>query len=69
MRRRLRALNVNPATNQWEGINVDLLTEVAAMPAQVRARRRHLGDVDSNMTTGKCDFGAGLYIPLLVPSR
>jgi ABC-type amino acid transport substrate-binding protein len=55
---------MNPATNQWEGINVDLLTEVAAM---LKVKLEHVdatwATLIPNMTTGKCDFsGAGLFI-------
>ena len=32
----------NPATNQWEGINVDLLTEVAESTITDLPRMRHL---------------------------
>ncbi len=54
----------NPATNQWEGINVDILNEIAGM---LKVKLEHVdatwATVIPSMTTGKCDFsGAGLYI-------
>jgi len=54
----------NPATNQWEGINVDLLGLVAGM---LKVKLEHVdatwATVIPSMTTGKCDFaGAGLFI-------
>src|ERR1700756_260821 len=54
----------NPATNQWEGINVDLLTDVAAL---LKVKLEHVdatwATLIPSMTTGKCDFaGAGLFI-------
>ena len=54
----------NPATNQWEGINVDILNEIAGI---LKVKLDHVdatwATVIPSMTTGKCDFsGAGLYI-------
>jgi ABC-type amino acid transport substrate-binding protein len=54
----------NPATNQWEGINVDILNEIAGT---LKVKLEHVdatwATVIPSMTTGKCDFsGAGLYI-------
>jgi ABC-type amino acid transport substrate-binding protein len=54
----------NPATNQWEGINVDILNEIAGI---LKVKLEHVdatwATVIPSMTTGKCDFsGAGLYI-------
>jgi len=54
----------NPATNQWEGVNVDLLDLVAEM---LKVKLEHVdttwATVIPSMTTQKCDFsGAGLYI-------
>src|SRR3984957_14157692 len=53
----------NPATNEWEGINVDILVDVAAM---LKVKLEHVDATSAtlipNMTTGKCDFsGARLY--------
>jgi cyclohexadienyl dehydratase len=58
----------NPATNQWEGINIDIVNLVAAAlkvkPEYVDAT---WGTVVPNITTGKCDFAAaGFYV---VPAR
>ena len=54
----------NPATNQWEGVNVDLLTQISAI---LKVKLEHVdatwGTIIPSMTTQKCDFsGAGLYI-------
>jgi ABC-type amino acid transport substrate-binding protein len=54
----------NPATDKWEGINVDILGEIAEM---LKVKLEHVdatwATVIPSMTTGKCDFsGAGLYI-------
>jgi ABC-type amino acid transport substrate-binding protein len=54
----------NPATNQWEGINIDVVNLVAGM---LKVKLEHVdatwATVIPSMTTGKCDFaGAGLYI-------
>lgn len=54
----------NPATNKWEGINVDIVDEVAGM---LKVKLEHVdatwATVIPSMTTGKCDFSsAGLYI-------
>jgi ABC-type amino acid transport substrate-binding protein len=54
----------NPATNQWEGINVEILGLIAEM---LQVKLEHVdatwATVIPSMTTGKCDFaGAGLYI-------
>src|SRR5436190_18849219 len=54
----------NPGTNEWEGINVDLLVLVAGM---LKVKLEHVdatwATVIPSMLTQKCDFsGAGLYI-------
>jgi ABC-type amino acid transport substrate-binding protein len=54
----------NPGTNQWEGINVDIVTEMAAL---LKVKLEHVdaswATLIPSMATGKCDFAAaGLYI-------
>lgn len=54
----------NPGTNEWEGINVDLLNMIAGI---LKVKLEHVdatwATVIPSMTTQKCDFsGAGLYI-------
>jgi ABC-type amino acid transport substrate-binding protein len=54
----------NPATNQWEGINVDIVGLAADL---LKVKLEHVdatwATVIPSMTTGKCDFaGAGFYI-------
>lgn len=54
----------NPGTNEWEGINVDLLNMIAAT---LKVKLEHVdatwATVIPSMTTQKCDFaGAGLYV-------
>jgi ABC-type amino acid transport substrate-binding protein len=54
----------NPATNQWEGINVDLLNLVANMlKVKLEQVDATWATIIPSMTTGKCDFAAaGLFI-------
>jgi ABC-type amino acid transport substrate-binding protein len=54
----------NPATNQWEGINIDIVSLAAKL---LKVKLEHVdatwATVIPSMTTGKCDFaGAGFYI-------
>src|SRR3984893_13556018 len=54
----------NPATNQWEGVNVDLLDLIAGM---LKVKVEHVdatwATVIPSVITQKCDFAAaGLYI-------
>ena len=54
----------NPATNQWQGVNVDLLDLAAGM---LKVKVEHVdatwATIIPSLTTQKCDFSAaGLYI-------
>jgi len=56
--------NKNPATNQWEGVNIDIINEIAAL---LKVKVEHVdatwGTIIPSILTQKCDFaGAGLYI-------
>lgn len=56
--------NKNPATNTWEGVNVDIITEIANT---LKVKLEHVdatwGTIIPSITTQKCDFAAaGLYI-------
>jgi ABC-type amino acid transport substrate-binding protein len=54
----------NPATNKWEGANVDIIELVAeSLKVKVEHVDATWATVIPNMTTQKCDFsGAGLYV-------
>jgi ABC-type amino acid transport substrate-binding protein len=54
----------NPGTSEWEGINVDLMNQMAGI---LKVKLEHVdaswGTAIPSMTTKKCDFiGAGLYV-------
>jgi ABC-type amino acid transport substrate-binding protein len=54
----------NPATNQWEGVNVDLLDLIAgALKVKVEHVDATWATIIPSLTTQKCDFAsAGLYV-------
>jgi len=54
----------NPATNQWEGVNIDLVNNIAEM---LKVKVEHVdatwATVVPSLNTKKCDFaGSGLFI-------
>lgn len=54
----------NPATNQWEGVNIEIINMIADM---LKVKVEHVdatwGTVVPSLTTKKCDFaGSGLFI-------